>query len=53
MKPGNLGENITTRGIDVLGLSVGSRLEFVNFDGTEGREENAVVRVTGLRNPCL
>ncbi|TWP35671.1 MOSC domain-containing protein [Leekyejoonella antrihumi] len=39
---GDLGENITTRGIDLLGLPVGARL-------TMG---DAVVTVTGLRNPC-
>jgi MOSC domain-containing protein YiiM len=40
--PGDLGENITTRGIDLLGLSVGTRL-------TIGQ---AVITVMGLRNPC-
>ncbi|GAB6937949.1 MOSC domain-containing protein [Isoptericola variabilis] len=40
--PGDLGENVTTRGIDLLGLPVGTRL-------TIG---GAVVTVTGLRNPC-
>lgn len=40
--PGQLGENITTRGLDVLALPVGTRL-------TVG---DAVVTLTGLRNPC-
>jgi MOSC domain-containing protein YiiM len=40
--PGDLGENITTRGIDLLGLSAGTRLHI----------GDAVVEVTGLRNPC-
>ena len=40
--PGDLGENITTRGIDLLALSTGTRL----------RIGGAVVEVTGLRNPC-
>jgi len=40
---GQLGENVTTRGIDLLGLPVGTLLRL----GTD-----AVVRVTGLRNPC-
>lgn len=51
INPGDLGENITTRGLDVLNLSVGTRLKFVN----EGDDENgkcAIVKVTGLRNPC-
>jgi MOSC domain-containing protein YiiM len=40
--PGELGENITTRGIDLLDLPAGTRL----------RMGEAVIRVTGLRNPC-
>ena len=40
---GQLGENVTTRGIDLLGLPVGTRLRL----GPE-----AVLEVTGLRNPC-
>ncbi|MDH6227094.1 MULTISPECIES: MOSC domain-containing protein [Streptomyces] len=42
--PGELGENITTRGVDLLGLPTGTLLRL----GAE-----AVVEVTGLRNPCL
>lgn len=42
VEPGRLGENITTRGIRLLDLPVGTRL-------TIG---NAVVTITGLRNPC-
>jgi len=41
---GQMGENITTRGIDLLGLPTGTRLRL---------GETAVVEVTGLRNPCL
>ncbi len=41
--PAQLGENVTTRGIDLLGLSQGTRLRL-------GRD--AVIEVTGLRNPC-
>ncbi|GAA4216697.1 MOSC domain-containing protein [Actinocatenispora rupis] len=41
--PGQLGENITTRGIDLLGLPVGTLLRL---------GDAAVVEVTGLRNPC-
>lgn len=40
--PGELGENITTRGVELLGLPVGARL----------RIGAAVLTVTGLRNPC-
>ena len=42
--PGDLGENITTSGIDLLGLPVGTLLRI---------GDAAVVEVTGLRNPCL
>jgi MOSC domain-containing protein YiiM len=41
--PGAMGENVTTRGIDLLALPTGTRLRL----GAE-----AVVEVTGLRNPC-
>ena len=41
--PGDLGENVTTRGVDLLGLPVGARLHLGG---------GAVVEVTGLRNPC-
>lgn len=41
--PGDLGENITTRGIDLLGLSRGTRLRLGG---------DAVIEITGLRNPC-
>jgi MOSC domain-containing protein YiiM len=40
--PGQMGENITTRGLDLLTLPRGTRLHI----------GNAVIEVTGLRNPC-
>jgi len=40
---GQMGENITTRGVDLLGLPAGTRLHL---------GATAVVEVTGLRNPC-
>ena len=40
---GQMGENITTQGVDLLGLPAGARL---CIGGA------AVVEVTGLRNPC-
>lgn len=43
VRPGDLGENVTTRGLDLLGLPVGTLLRL----GPE-----AVVELTGLRNPC-
>src|SRR5690606_22638981 len=41
--PGTMGENITTQGGDLLNLPTGSRLYL---------GDQAVVEVTGLRNPC-
>lgn len=41
--PGDLGENITASGIDLLALPTGTRLHI---------GAAAVVEVTGLRNPC-
>ena len=41
--PGAIGENVTTAGVDLLALPTGARLKL----GAE-----AVVEVTGLRNPC-
>lgn len=41
--PGELGENITTQGIALLGLPVGARLHLGG---------DAVAEITGLRNPC-
>jgi MOSC domain-containing protein YiiM len=43
VKPGEMGENITTRGLDLLALPTGALLTI----GT------AVIKVTGLRNPCV
>ncbi|GGX13887.1 MOSC domain-containing protein [Streptomyces chryseus] len=43
VQPGELGENITTSGIDLLGLPEGTLLHI---------GDEAVVEVTGLRNPC-
>jgi MOSC domain-containing protein YiiM len=42
LEPGQIGENVTTRGIDLLALPTGARL----------RIGAALVEVTGLRNPC-
>ena len=43
IKPGQLGENITTSGIDLLDLPTDTILSL---------GESAIVKVTGLRNPC-
>jgi MOSC domain-containing protein YiiM len=43
VQPGDLGENITTRGLDLLALPRGAVLR-IGVD--------AVIEITGLRNPC-
>lgn len=40
---GQMGENITTRGVDLLNLPTGTKLRLGS---------DAVVEITGLRNPC-
>jgi MOSC domain-containing protein YiiM len=40
--PGDMGENVTTCGLDLLGLPTAARLSI----------GEAVIEVTGLRNPC-
>jgi len=42
VKPGQMGENITTRNIDILNLPRGAQL----------RIGEAIIEITGLRNPC-
>ncbi len=44
VSPGALGENVTTRGLDLLALPTGALLRL---------GADAIVEVTGLRNPCL
>lgn len=44
VSPGELGENIATQGMDLLGLPTGTRLSFPS---------GATVELTGLRNPCV
>jgi MOSC domain-containing protein YiiM len=41
--PGEMGENIATRGVDLLALPRGARLRL---------GPHAIVEITGLRNPC-
>ena len=41
---GDMGENVTTHGVDLLGLPRGTRLRL---------GPDAVLEVTGLRNPCV
>ena len=43
VEPGQIGENITTRGLSILALSAGTKLKLGS---------HAILRVTGLRNPC-
>jgi MOSC domain-containing protein YiiM len=44
VSPGQMGENVTTRGLDLLAMPRGARL---------GLGSDAIVEITGLRNPCL
>jgi MOSC domain-containing protein YiiM len=43
VEPGNMGENITTRGLALLDLAPGTRLHL---------GDSAVIEITGCRNPC-
>lgn len=43
VSPGQMGENVTTHGVDLLGLPTGALLHLGRY---------AVIEVTGLRNPC-
>lgn len=43
LRPGQMGENVTTTGVDLLGLPAGARLRL---------GDEVVIEVTGLRNPC-
>jgi MOSC domain-containing protein YiiM len=43
VEPGQMGENVTTRGLDLLTLPTGTRLHL---------GDAAVIEITGLRNPC-
>ncbi len=42
VKPGQMGENITTRNINILNLPRGTQLKI----------GEAIIEITGLRNPC-
>ena len=55
LKPSDIGENITTHGIDLLALSKGTKLHLVPAgSGSDIKAAGAhpVVVITGLRNPC-
>jgi MOSC domain-containing protein YiiM len=43
VRPGDIGENVTTRGLNLLTLPTGTLLRLGN---------DAVIEITGLRNPC-
>ncbi len=43
LAPGDMGENILTRGVDLLGLGTGAKLHI---------GKTATIEITGLRNPC-
>jgi MOSC domain-containing protein YiiM len=41
--PGDMGENVTTRGVNIVDLPLGTRMQLGS---------TAVIELTGLRNPC-
>lgn len=43
LRPGQMGENITTIGVDLLALPTNTRLRL---------GDQVIIKVTGLRNPC-
>lgn len=49
LKPGQLGENITTQGVDLLSLPKDTKLLFV--DSKAPKHDAPTLRLTGLRNP--
>lgn len=57
IKPCDIGENITTVGIDLLALGQGTKLHFLPARGSQddirtGEDAHPVIVITGLRNPC-
>ncbi|KFZ06589.1 hypothetical protein V501_07266, partial [Pseudogymnoascus sp. VKM F-4519 (FW-2642)] len=50
VKPGDLGENITTTGIDLESLTRGAILRFSS--SPTAADGDARIKITGLRNPC-
>jgi MOSC domain-containing protein YiiM len=55
LKPSELGENITTLGIDLLALSTGTKLHFLlpgSGSDIKASDAHPVVVIAGLRNPC-
>ena len=42
--PGDLGENVTTKGLDLTNFPLGTRLQIGN---------SAIIELTGLRTPCV
>ncbi|OBT91659.1 hypothetical protein VE01_10343 [Pseudogymnoascus verrucosus] len=50
VKPGDLGENITTSGLDLEGLTRGTILRFSS--SPTASDGDATIKITGLRNPC-
>lgn len=53
--PGQIGENITTSGIDLLRLGKGTRLHFIKPDMVESNaleQDHPIVTVEGLRRAC-
>ncbi|KAJ9661172.1 hypothetical protein H2198_002116 [Neophaeococcomyces mojaviensis] len=55
LKAAEIGENITTQGVDLLSLGKGTKLHFLDplvAEEVAMAAKHPVVTVTGLRNPC-
>ncbi|KAI8947255.1 PK beta-barrel-protein domain-containing protein-like protein [Xylaria longipes] len=54
VQPAEIGENVSTTGIDLLALGVGTKLHFIASGRTSERMQgpHAIVQLQGVRNPC-
>ena len=54
VEPGQIGENVTTVGVDLLFLGVGTKLHFLPADADDAAVESPhpIVVLQGVRNPC-
>ncbi|KAH8899865.1 MOSC domain-containing protein [Thozetella sp. PMI_491] len=54
VRPGQIGENVTTTGVDLLSLGTGAKLHFLPVGGVAptAADGHAIVVVQGVRNPC-
>ena len=53
VEPGAIGENVTTKGIDVLSLGQGTKIHFLPASQQGLKSKNhPIIVVQGFRNPC-